>query len=395
LSTVESYIAEAIAAGFAYSWERLGISDRVLEIVAASAVEALASPATWIARHAAGTKALERASASHAQPASTVTGDARLASISQESHCQATVRHPPESPLMSKPPEMSLSGQSATFSRGHNSSVAFSGTEQQQLSPRSEQQLLPKQSDQSDKVLRPSPLIAAAVSSAGVLASDSDEELTPSQFSQLDNILQPVAVPSTAISGSDAHPGSLHYRRYTSARAELSSRDAHVQQNARLLLNGTPLAGIFSAAALHCKGSSETARDSIQTGTATVSGNSVKLGCEEHERPSSTCNSEGAPTPNASVCGKRLLPDSLPLQGMISATRVPLVESIAAIASINSTMLPATREACNLRDLSTQLSKNGVSVKMLKEALPQEISFGHLRLAMAHVGRLAVTDCPD
>lgn len=55
LSTAESYVAEAISAGFAYSWHRMAVSDALLAVIAASVAEALRSPASWLMSHCVST----------------------------------------------------------------------------------------------------------------------------------------------------------------------------------------------------------------------------------------------------------------------------------------------------------------------------------------------------
>ncbi|BDA48518.1 probable Werner syndrome ATP-dependent helicase homolog at N-terminal half [Coccomyxa sp. Obi] len=85
--------------------------------------------------------------------------------------------------------------------------------------------------------------------------------------------------------------------------------------------------------------------------------------------------------------------------GASSRNKHPLAQGSggsSAVSALDSKMATAERENSIMaweapnQDLLRQLLERGVSIKMLKEELPEDIRYGHIRLSLAHIGRLGL-----
>ena len=127
---------------------------------------------------------------------------------------------------------------------------------------------------------------------------------------------------------------------------------------------------------------------------ATASGQSTQAGCGKHQssagrdpsKPSkSACPTVGNVVPDDSAKVPRGL-DSKPVQQMESGNMMQVAAAQQPASQADS--LPCNEaQACKICDPMAELAAAGLSIRSLKEALPEEIRWGQIRLAVAHIGR--------
>lgn len=339
LSTVESYVAEAILAGYAYDWYRCGVSEPELAAVAAFAATAVCSDQTGV-----------QAAANHRK-------GPPLQKQQQEQQDEGVHNQQPHQEHQHQQRQPSFPLPLAA-----HSSQAAHVFRSAQVVP------LPAASSGAEAHAAPMP-------PSGVFADDSDDDLSLSQLEQLqrNSPLRPATL-DTATARAHADAGSPAVRPAGTGQPSQTGVLLSVDSDSELVYT-TPRPAAAAVPETHRAAGMHDVRqlgDSLHVLAAAVSAlSAVTLAAVSRVVDRQTKKHD------CSLCSGCCIGSGSGAHGC--SARDWCISNIEDNSLLGCVMLP---------DLAAMLAACGIGIRAIKEGLPVEIGFGRIRLALAHLSRL-------